>query len=262
MPKPLYTATNYHGAYQLNWMLSVFWKEPIASAPWLDSLKQATEPDGVRILEHRFSDPSVSQFFLSTKPDVAPRQFVRSVKGRLQYLVRDERPKAFRRNYGFRSVGSVKRDVVERYVAEQLGHHRMADAEVQKRLQRFQTRLDDVDLSRPRRGAHGVYWYNLHIVFVHDSRYMEIREDRLGAVQGMLFQATAKHGRQLSRASVLPDHVHLTVGCDAGESPAEVTLGYMNNVAYVLGMQAVFQFGFYVGTFGEYDRGVVSASRP
>jgi len=71
MPKPLYTATNCHGAYQLNWTLSVFWREPIASAPWLDPLKQATEPEGVRILEHRLSDPSVSQFFLASVPSNA-----------------------------------------------------------------------------------------------------------------------------------------------------------------------------------------------
>ena len=261
MPQPLYTACNCRGAYQLNWTLSVFWREPVTSAPWLDALKQATEPDGVRILEHRFSEPSVSQFLLSTKPDVAPRQFVRSVNGRLQYLVRDERPKALRRNYGFRGIGSVKRDVVQPYVAEQLGHHRMADARVREGLERFQVRANKVDLSRSRKSSHGVYWYNLHIVFVHDSRYMELREDRLATVRDTVIKATAKHGRQLSRASVLPDHVHLTIGCDVGESPAEVTLSYMNNVAYALGMKAVFQFSFYVGTFGEYDRGVVSTRR-
>jgi REP element-mobilizing transposase RayT len=77
----------------------------------------------------------------------------------------------------------------------------------------------------------------------------------------MLIQSTAKHGRRLSRASVLPDHVHLIVGCDVGDSPTEVALGYMNNVAYVLGMKAVFKYGFYVGTFGEYDHGAVSALR-
>ncbi|MEE8450982.1 MAG: hypothetical protein V3R99_03675, partial [Thermoguttaceae bacterium] len=149
----------------------------------------------------------------------------------------------------------------ERDVADQLGHHPMADPEVQRRLERFQTRHDDVDLARPRRSAYGVYWYNLHVVLVCDGRYMEIREDPLTAVRDMLLKATQKHGRLLSRASVLPDHLHLTVGCDVGESPAEVALGYMNNIAYVWGMKAVFQFGYYVGTFGEYDRGALSGAR-
>jgi len=258
MLEPLYTTANCRPAYQLNWTLSVFWKEAVEAAPWLEALKEATEPDGVRILEHRFSEPGVSQFILSTKPEVAPQQFVRSVKGRLQYLVRDKRPKAFQRNYGFRSVGSAKRDLVERYVGDQLGHHPMADPDVQKRLEHFQITRDDVDLSRPRHSSHGVYWHNLHIVFVHDGRYMEIREDRLAAVKDMLLRATVKHGRLLSRAAVLSDHVHLTVGCDVGESPAEVAVGYMNNLAFTWGMKAVYQFGYYVGTFGEYDRGVVA----
>jgi hypothetical protein len=29
----------------------------------------------------------------------------------------------------------------------------------------------------------------------------------------------------------------------------------MNNLAYAAGMKPIFKFGFYVGTFGEYDLG-------
>ena len=49
----------------------------------------------------------------------------------------------------------------------------------------------------------------------------------------------------------------MTLGCDITESPADVALGYLNNLAYVQGMKSVYQFGYYVGTFGEYDLGVM-----
>ena len=48
----------------------------------------------------------------------------------------------------------------------------------------------------------------------------------------------------------------MTLGCTAGDAPCDAALGYMNNLAYVCGMKAVLEFGFYVGTFGEYDLGV------
>ena len=34
-------------------------------------------------------------------------------------------------------------------------------------------------------------------------------------------------------------------------------LGYMNNLAYVHGMKPAFRFSYYVGTFSEYDLGVI-----
>lgn len=257
MPDPIYTTLNCQAAYQLNWMLSIFWNEPVESSPWLDNLKEATEPDGVRILKHRFPQPGVSQFFISTKPEVSPRDFARSIKGRLQHLVREEMPKAFRRHYGFRSIGSATRDEVEQYVSNQLGHHQLADPKLQQQLKCFQIHNKDADLSQLRNSGHSAYWYNLHIVFVQENRYWEIREDRLKLFRNMIVRASEKHERILSYGSILPDHIHLVVGCDVKESPAEVTLSYMNNIAYALGMQAVFRCSYYAGTIGEYDRGAV-----
>ena len=34
-------------------------------------------------------------------------------------------------------------------------------------------------------------------------------------------------------------------------------LAFLNNLAFVHGMKPVFQFGAYVGTFGEYHQGAV-----
>ena len=52
------------------------------------------------------------------------------------------------------------------------------------------------------------------------------------------------------------------MGCPLAAAPAEVALGFLNNLAYVYGMKAVFQFGAYVGTFGEYHQGAVKGERP
>src|SRR5262245_5707539 len=89
--------SNCSVAYQLNWLLSLFSRSLLPpSSPWLSALQAATEPDGVRILEFHASRENVLQFFVSTLPQASPADVVRSVKGRLQYLVRDEAPRAFR----------------------------------------------------------------------------------------------------------------------------------------------------------------------
>jgi hypothetical protein len=114
MPSPIYTAENCRFAYQLNWSLSIFTTGVLTDATqWLHPLKVAVEADGVRVLEHRLTDDRTHQFLLSTKPHVSPAQAIRSVKGRLQYLLRRQSPKALRRNYHIHSIGSATRDCVE-----------------------------------------------------------------------------------------------------------------------------------------------------
>jgi REP element-mobilizing transposase RayT len=258
MPAPLYTADNCRAAYQLNWSVSIFWRTPPPpELEWLDSLKALTETDGVRILEHRFKNVEVSQFLVSTRPDSAPPQIVRSLKGRLQYLVREQLPKAFHRNYSIHSVGSANLSAVEAYVASQLDHHRMADQRVQLRLAKHQIHHPEADLSLAMRGSHGEYHYNLHVVLVHQERWTEVREDILTAIREMLLKAGRAKGQRLSRAGILADHVHLLLGCNLAESPQDVALGYLNNLAYAQQMRPVYQYGFYVGTVGEYDFGAI-----
>ena len=66
--------------------------------------------------------------------------------------------------------------------------------------------------------------------------------------------------RVMSLGSLVPDHIHLTLGCQLEDSPEQIALSYMNNLAYVCGMKAVFKFSYFVGTFGEYDLGVIPRS--
>jgi len=254
----IYTPENTIPAYQLNWSLSVFWRAvPADPAVWLGPLTAATEPDGIRVLEHKFSDPRTSQFLLSTSPSVSPARLLRLLKGRLQHIVREAMPKAFRRNYGLRSIGSAKRDVVEAYISGQVEHHPMADERVQARLPKHQREFPGVDLSVPRGSAHGRYWYNLHVVLANEGRWMEIEKETLRRLGATIERAAEKHGHALSRMAILPDHTHLALGCPEEQSPEEVALGYMNNCAHACGMKPVLQHSYYVGTFGEYDLGAV-----
>ncbi len=255
--QPLYTPDNCSFCAPLQWALTVFWRDPSPDASWYEELAPALEADGIRLLGHRFREPHVSQFSLSTRPNVSPLLLVDRVKGRLQYLVRHAQPKALQRNYALRSIGSATRTAVEAYIASQPSHHPMADDRVQQALERAQIVHPEVDLSRPRSTAHGIYWYNLHVVLVHQGRWAEVREAILGQIRRMIEQSCRAKGYALSRAGILADHVHLAVGCPLEVSPADVALGFLNNLAYVHGMKAVFQFGAYVGTFGEYHRGAV-----
>ena len=70
---------------------------------------------------------------------------LRSVKGRLQYLIRQSHPAAFKRNYRIESVGSAKAEAIERYVAGQLPRQGMADSRGQALLSRFQIDRPSVD---------------------------------------------------------------------------------------------------------------------
>ena len=152
---------------RLDWSYSAFWHAGPPDFSWLDELKRLNAPDHVRILQHQFRGPNLSQFLISTRPSVKPLVVVQRVKGRLQHLLHGSMSKPFRRNYSLRSIGSTRREKLEQYL------------------------------------------------------------------------------------------IHLILGCDLEESPEQVVLGYMNNLAYACGMKPVFRSSYYVGTLSEYDLGVI-----
>jgi REP element-mobilizing transposase RayT len=263
MPDPIYTRDNCTPAYQLRWSLTLFSTVDIPPPnTWHNQLADAVERDGVRLLELQYKPPNSHLFLLSTKPAVRPRDIVKSVKGRLQHELQATIPKAFRRHFSLGSVGNVRREVIERYVADQLGHHRMADDRVQDLLAEFQLTFPGVDLSTPQRSTHGQYVHNLHLAMVHYDRWCEVRRDRLETTRDMVLRVARAKGHRLSRVSLYADHLHVTLGCGYEESPEAVALGYVNNLAYAHGMTELFSRGYYVGTFGEYDMGVIWRDRP
>ncbi len=254
--QPIYTPQNTIPAYQLNWAVSLFWrKKAVEEKEWLETLKSSTKTDGVRVLQHKFTNSNVSQFLVSTKPHVRPDRIVWSVKGRLQNEIKKVCPKAFRRNYAYRSIGSVTRESINKYIEDQVGHHPMADPRVQKRLRNYQKNYD-TDISQPRTSSHGRYWYNLHLSLVTDWREKELRENVLTGWRQTIEKSAIKHGHQLSRVGIVPDHLHVSMSCPQPESPQDVALSYMNNLARNRGMCRIFKCSYYVGTIGEYNLNV------
>ena len=75
----------------------------------------------------------------------------------------------------------------------------------------------------------------------------------LAKVRQMVIRAAETKQHRLSHLAILPDHLHLLLGIRLEESPLSVGLSYLNNIAYVYGMQPILQHGFFVGTFGEYN---------
>ncbi len=257
--QPLYTRDNTTFCGPLRWGLTVFWRTPMSEAPWLADLTHALEPDGLRLLGHRFQQPGVSQFSLSTLARTAPLFLVQRAKGRLQHLVRSSHPKAFQRNYALRSFGPANRAAVEEYVAAQIKRHPMADPRVQSALERVQIQCPETDLAQPRGTAHAIYWYNLHVVLVHHERWPEVRESVLNEISAMIRRVCQSKGYALASAGIVADHLHLAIGCPLESAPDEVALAFLNNLAFVHGMKPVFQFGAYLGTFGEYHDGAVAS---
>lgn len=197
------------------------------------------------------------QFLLHTKPSISPEDAVRFVKGRLQYLIKSEVPKAYRKNYSIKSIGQAKAQVVEEYVSSQLSHHRMADPRVNKMMQKCQLSFPEIDLSAVRYTSHGQFIYNLHLVYVHQRRFNEISESALRASVVMI-KKTAKSQKHLLRtAGILSDHIHIALGCGIDNTPQNVALSYMNNLAYAHDMKCIYQYGYFAGTFGQYDLGAV-----
>jgi hypothetical protein len=163
MSTPHYTPANCNPAYQLDWSYSLFWRTPPIHLDWFHDLQAVCECDHIRLLEHEFNPPHLSQFLISTQPQVAPQLIAQRLKGRLQHLLRETNPNAFRRNYSLRSIGSTRRDKLEYYLASQLDHHPAADARVHSRLHKYQIHHPEIDLSQARRTTHAIYWYNLHV---------------------------------------------------------------------------------------------------
>lgn len=259
--EPIYTPTNTTAAYQLNWSLSVFLRRSFQfQKTTLERLREATEVDHVRILEHRQIHDRQLRFFISTQPQVAPTQVIRSIKGRLQYLIRDQDPKVFQRNYSIYSVGAANNDRLDAYVAKQPSRHPMADPHVQEQIQELQFLDETVDLEKTNLSSYGQYLYNLHIVLESHDHLHNVHEKQLLRLRSMIIRACERKQLLLARIGLVSNHMHILLGCNIRSSPQDIALSLMNNMAYAMGMKAMNEFSYYVGTFGPYNRNAIRRS--
>lgn len=258
LPQPLYTPQNCSAAYQLCWSLALF---PVGKTPpaevWLEPLRAVTERDQVRILECDDRSEEGLLLLVSTLPQVSPPDIVKSVKGRLLHLLRPITKVQFRRNFSLTSVGSVKLETVEKYVETQLAHHQLAAQRSQILMKEFSISRSNVDLAEPVLSSHGRYVTAVHLVLVHAERWRIVDREFHSKTCGAIDAVANRKEYRLSRFSILPDHLHLVLGITYRDSPEQVALSFMNNIAYTHGMERLWMNSYYVGTVGSYDLSAV-----
>ena len=259
--QPLYTPAKCKFAYQLRWAITIHWRQTVDESVWLEPLQNALEKDQINILSIHQPLVQSTPFALSTRPAQRPIFIIQRLKGRLQYAVRDRYPKALQTHYAIRSFGTQERQVIEAYIAKQPMKHTMAAERFQKIFEDLLYSDTSVDLSLARSTEHGTYWYNLHVVLVHQERWCDVRAERLKKTQQVILKGAAKHDCRISRCAILADHLHVAMSCPLEASPEEIVLAMMNNVAWVYEMKPVLCFSAFVGTFGEYDQRVVAGKR-
>ncbi len=220
-------------------------------------LQLAWESDGIRVLETRWTD-EVIQITFSTTPQVAPVLLASRAKGRLQYALRKAgTPATFSRKLSLRTVGAGDREYVEEYIRSQVRAERFVDPAFASFLESLVLDDPSVDLGQPSETASGRYWYNLHLVLVIQDRFRFGDHERLAALKDGSLRIAAHKGHRISTLSVMPDHLHVALRGNLEHSPEEIALGLLNNLAYHMGQNAVWQFGYYAGTFGDYRMNAV-----
>jgi REP element-mobilizing transposase RayT len=261
LPEPLYRPADLRPAYQLRYGWTGWPSEaPFPSnllAQVLPEIANEWENDGLRVLEASLAQEQI-QLTLSTTPRVAPVTLAARVKGRLQHHCRRKgTPVVFSRKLAVRSLGDPTRSQVEAYIRNQVPKEALADERYRKILGSFNVVRPQVDLSQPTESNSGRYWYNLHLVLVVQQRYRTGEVTTLATIRDSVLRICIKKGYDPSTLAVLPDHLHIAVRGAIAQSPEEIALALLNNLAHVLGQKAWWEAGYYAGTFGEYGMAAV-----
>ena len=216
---------------KLRWGLTIFWQKSADESHWYEALVESLADQGIRILSWRWKRTNVLQFAISTIPTMSPGRIVKSVREVLQSQIRNIPHAALRQRYAIRSFGTQERKIVEAYIANQPSHHPMATNTAQELFESLT--LDDahIDLSQPRHANGGIFWYNLHIAMVYFGRWRCTNREWLVTTQNAVVATSQKKQWRLSRLSLVADHLHFSVGCSLEDSPLEVVLSTMNNIA-------------------------------
>jgi REP element-mobilizing transposase RayT len=258
MPTPIYDSQHTQPAFHLRytwtgWPTDGTHFPEQRDEPFLQELDKAWATDCLKRISTRWSADEI-QLAFSTTPSVSPTLFVARAKGRLQHALRlGGTLVKFSRKVSFRSIGDNHTADVEGYIAQQVDKEQFVDPRFAAMLKRFTIIDESVTLEQPSESNSGRYWYNLHVVLVIADRARFRNEAVFEKLDRALTGTAAKHGYQLSVRAWMPDHVHIALRGNINESPEEIALAIMNNTAYAMGQNAIWQRGFYAGTFSEYD---------
>lgn len=157
----------------------------------------------------------------------------------------------FSRKVAFRGIGENHTFEVENYIEKQVEKEQFADQRFSEMLRRFSVVDSAVMLDEPSESNSGRYWYNLHVVLIVASRSRIRSVDDFTKLDRTLQATAEKHQYGLAARAWMPDHLHVALRGNIEESPGEIALSLMSNTA--MGQNAIWQHGFYAGTFSEYD---------
>ena len=147
-----------------------------------------------------------------------------------------------------------------RPTSRQIVKERFADPRFAAAMAEYTVVCPEADLTQPSESLSGRYWYNLHVVLVVAERGRVTDGATLAAFRDGSFRIAAKKGHSIARLAAMRDHLHSALRGNVNESPQEIALGFQNNLANLLGQKRIWDDGFYVGTFGEYDFGAIRAA--
>jgi REP element-mobilizing transposase RayT len=198
------------------------------------------------------------QFTFSVKPHVSPVFFAARVKGRLQHALRAAgTPTTFSRKLAVRTIGDNTTTEVEAYIRRQVDKEPLGDPRFKEFLREFTVRNPQVNLADPTVSNSGRYWYNLHLVLVVAQRWRFTDRESLTTLRDWGLAVANKKGHAISTLSVMPDHIHVSLRGNIDQSPQEIALAFLNNLAFALGQKPIWQPSYYVGTFSEYSMDAV-----
>jgi REP element-mobilizing transposase RayT len=261
VPEPLYRSADLRPAYQLRygwtgWSSQGAFPSDLLSRI-LPEITPEWESDGIRVLESSLASDQI-QLTLSTTPQVAPATLAARVKGRIQHHCRKKgTPIDFSRKLAVRSLGNPNRSQVEAYIRDQVPKEALADERFRAMLEAFTVVNPEVDLSQATDSHSGRYWYNLHLVLVASARYRLGDATTLAKIRDATGRIGAKKGYAASTIAVLPDHLHVALRGVIAQSPEDIALAFLNNLAHVLEQRRWWEAGYYAGTFGEYGMAAV-----
>ena len=262
MAAPIYTRDQLSGAFHLRytwtgWPLAGNCFPERLDDEFFNELDENWQADNMRRLTTNWQRDRI-QLVFSTVPQVSPIFFVGRTKGRLQHALRAAgTPVKFSRKVAFRGIGDNVAEQINRYVAQQVNRERFADPRFVERLKQLTRVGDQRRFAQPQASNSGRYWYNLHVVLVSSGRGKIESFDELRRLDAAIDGTAQKHGYDAVTRAWLLDHLHLALRGNIAESPLDIAWALMNNTAFAVGRNAVWQRGFYAGTFSEYDMNAV-----
>jgi REP element-mobilizing transposase RayT len=256
-PQPMYTPPLVTATYVLHYDCTVWLSAghdfPVCTSDAVKNTANLWINDALFLEEFKIRKDKI-QILFRARPDVSPVVFASRIKGRLQHTLRTMGyPLKFSRKVSFRCLGDNISAAVVGYLKKQVRKEGFVDPSFAANMEKFTVVRDDVNLAEPCKTVRGRYWYNLHLVLVVEGRVQLGRMKSLEILRDGCLRIAKSKGYQLKSVSVMLEHIHIALRGIPEQSPQDIALAFMNNLAWIMGRNRIWQNGYYVGTFSEYS---------